>query len=67
MRVWIARDKDNSLWLYTDKPSKNGDEFSANAIDGFYKIDDDFYPEVTWDNSPQELVTPIRHSDYYGE
>ena len=36
--VWVARDADNSLWIYTTKP--------------MFQIDDSVYPEITFENSP---------------
>ena len=56
--MWIARDRNGELYIYTDKPTKNDkygyfyDEDDGN----FDHIWDGFFPEVTWENSPKELV-----------
>ena len=55
--MWIARDRDGSLWLYGNKPKKLVNMF---VEDGEYEslgtIDDYQFPEVTWENSPKELI-----------
>ena len=53
--MWIARDRDNKLYLYSEKPvrdSKSG-LFSG---DQFCEINSDYFPEVTWENSPKQIV-----------
>ena len=53
--MWIARDKDGCLYIYTSKP-KRGKRYFEDT-DGFYRsIQPGEYPEVTWENSPKELV-----------
>lgn len=61
--MWIARDKDGSLWLYGAKPIKGKDMWVCEdfANSGCLEIDipesGNFQlPEVTWDNSPKELI-----------
>ena len=54
MELWIARDKDNDLALYTDEPILYYNEY----YEGPYKsqtieLDENLYPEVTFENSPQ--------------
>lgn len=54
MKLWIARNERGFLFLYDDEPYKNGYgrwETSGNS----YSIDDDLFPEVTFENSPQEV------------
>lgn len=59
MKFWIARDKDGELCLYKTKPWKrentdyHNDEFDCD--DYFMDIDKDLFPEVTFENSPQEV------------
>jgi hypothetical protein len=59
MGVWIARDADDSLWVYKDKPDKGLFAFTLPKYgsDEHFQIDAYLYPEVTWNNSPQELIT----------
>lgn len=68
MKLWIARDKDGSLSLYLCRPIEIGGKFYVS--DGLYRIDYDtsyvkgwyidgidrnLFPEVTFENSPQEV------------
>lgn len=50
--VWVARDLDNSLWIYTTKPVKSDGMFCCSAAGEMFQIDDSVYPEITFDNSP---------------
>lgn len=52
MKLWIARDKSGVLALYPDKPMKAGDIWDS---DNWFILDMASYPEVTFDNSPQEV------------
>ena len=62
-RIWIARDKDGMLCAYNKKPDRyafegiwqpeNGNVSNCGVLDG------DWFPEVTWENSPIELVPKI--------
>lgn len=60
MKLWIARDEDGDLFLYNQKPSilKNGvdpwDCFQAPNKE-FLAIPNELFPEVTFENSPQEI------------
>ena len=61
--IWIARDKDGMLCAYNKKPDRyafegiwqpeNGNVSNCGVLDG------DWFPEVTWENSPIELVPKI--------
>ena len=55
MAIWIARNKDGTLEAYRSKPERKYKEFDAE--DWLDYLDDDEYPEVTWENSPKELRT----------
>jgi len=57
--LWIARDMDGSLWMFNEKPVKQGDEFrSPFYLTGGSELmmDSSLYPELTWENSPKELT-----------
>lgn len=63
--MYLARDKDNDLYLFYQRP-KRGNEcwWAESAIDGSYlKLDKSLYPQVTWDSEPLEvtLVIPSEH------
>lgn len=52
MKLWIARDKSGSLYLYEDKPEKKGDEFIGKSWAWIFTS---LFPEVTFENSPQKV------------
>ena len=68
--MWLARDKDGTLCLYENKPNKCTDFFlntpgnlfcvennvvDVNYYDGSIKLNDSYFPEVTFEDSPHEL------------
>ena len=59
-KLWIGRDS-YGLWLFSQKPTKyiyNGDKCFGN-IDNTdntrYLIDKKLFPEIAFENSPQEV------------
>ena len=61
--IWIARVFDNSLWLFENKPRPSGGRWrdidgSLDKINGtaLCKLDPTLYPEVTYINSPKQLI-----------
>ena len=66
VRMWVARDKDNQLYLYRDKPTKGmaSDTIvwlttSFNTI----HIDSDLFPSVKWEDKEPTRVT-VRLAQY---
>jgi hypothetical protein len=61
MKMYIARDKNGSLHLYSNKPypivwDTLDEEFLYWDNEGTsMKIDDNNFPEVTFENSPKEV------------
>jgi hypothetical protein len=53
LSVWIARDKNGELYLYKSEPWRNGLCFDCDEI--LLPMDEDMYPEITWENSPKEF------------
>ena len=54
MKLWVARDKDGGLNLHFDKPTTDYGKYyfmSTKAV----VISQDLFPEVTFENSPQEV------------
>ena len=54
MKLWIARNTDDTLVLFQNKPIMNvnldwEDVYNEDCM----FIPDDLYPQVTWVNSPQ--------------
>ena len=63
MELWIARDKDERLFLYTKKPirdSKRG-YFSILFTLKHYcvKVPKEEFSTVTWENSPQKVTLEL--------
>lgn len=55
--IWIARDEDGSLFLYDRKPiGKNSTAWLMSPNCMYERIDEDWFPEVTWESEPIELV-----------
>ena len=57
--MWIVRDKDGSLWLYEDEPIRDEDRWvcEGSSYSGFAEIEEIRpFSEVTWENSPKELI-----------
>lgn len=61
MKLWIARDKGtNELWGFTHRPVLNiesgmySGDFSLDNTSS-YELPADLFPEVTFENSPQEV------------
>ena len=59
MKLWIARDPDDVLFLYKSKPQYHSVSAIFVATDGVWinlsDYDMDDFPEVTFENSPQEI------------
>lgn len=60
VRMWVARDKDNQLYLYRDKPTKGmASDTIVWLTTSFYVIglDPDLFPSVKWeDNEPTKVI-----------
>lgn len=59
MKFWIARDFDGFLNLYVNKPSLDSNDnmyyTDSDMEDDYLNIDKELFPEVTFENSPQEV------------
>ena len=56
MSVWIARDKDGSIWAYNGKPERHDDYFfSKTSVNDCCGLDRKDYPWITFENSPVEV------------
>lgn len=60
--MWIARDKNEDLWLYENKPyTFCMDIFLMQTDDELCdKLNKDLFPEVTFENSPVEVELKIK-------
>ena len=60
-KLWIARDENGALYLYCNRPirHKYGDKIFFVPSDNdntIIKLDSYTYPEVTFENSPQQFI-----------
>lgn len=57
MKLWIARDFNERLYLYEKKPELNpcNNEFYCIYGEKFYQLDIELFPEITFENSPKEV------------
>lgn len=62
MELWIARDKDDSLYLYNYKPCKNkiSGKFTCcikpnGEWSEEYELNNHLFPEITFENSPMQV------------
>lgn len=53
LTLYVARDRDGSLFLYGEKPER--DMESGTWIGIFIKIDDNLYDYITWEDEPQRV------------
>lgn len=61
---WIARDKDSTVYIYSDKPKRDDENESFESeysIIGDCKYD--LFPEVSWKNSPKRIKVIISDED----
>lgn len=54
VKLWIARDKDGDLYLHLEEPQRVEERGYFRSINAM-KLPMLEYPEVTWENSPQQV------------
>lgn len=54
MKYWIARDTNDLLFLYDEKPNLEK-LYGCWYSDNCFKLNTDEFPEITFENSPQEV------------
>lgn len=59
MKMWIARDSGGALFLHPEKPLLM-ERYGCWDSDDWYKLDSELLPEVTFENSPQEVELVIK-------
>ena len=59
MKMWIARDPNEDLFLHAREPFLEGEKRGWLSC-GFIKLDNDEFPEVTFENSPMEVELVIK-------
>ena len=57
MKLWIARDPNDALWLFEKRPTYYEGVKGWGCMYGekFNEINYNYFPEVTFENSPQEV------------
>lgn len=56
MKLWIARDKNGALALYTVKPTLwYNKQYEGTYDSQMIDLDEELFPEVTFENSPQQV------------
>lgn len=64
MRLWVARNKDNTVVLFQSKPIlNNNQEWDEILNEDFMLIPEYLFPEVTFENSPQEVELKLVGDD----
>lgn len=57
--MWIARDKNGSLWLYNEKPIRNEEEedwtIATPTDTAVGTLDTNMFPELKWEDEPIEV------------
>ena len=63
MKLWIARDADSLLYLYSEEPTliKSGNYFDTKYLIG--EIDKTSFPEITFENSPQMIELKLINNE----
>ncbi len=57
--MWVARDKNNSLWLYKEKPYRNEIYECWQSEDPYVyvgPIDKTLFPNLKWEDEPIEVT-----------
>lgn len=64
MRFWAARYKNgNTLFLWDDKPIWDDEDEVWYSSGNYFDIDKNLFPEVTFENSPQEVELKLCNNE----
>lgn len=61
-QMWVARDRDDALWLFSDEPELEGNSHWKLKYDGkntCNQLTSTMFPEVTFENSPKKVEIKI--------
>lgn len=64
-KLWAAHDDgddSHTIWLYASKPTLNKENkvYSASLKECMGCVDEDFIPELTFENSPKKIEITIK-------
>lgn len=66
MEYYLARDGDGDIRLFQEEPYKS--QYFENMWIGYnVKIDNNLFPEITWDNSPVKVTINIEKDEQVNE
>lgn len=54
--MWIAKDKNGWVNIFQNKPVADAKGFFQVDDENWCSVDQDLFPELTFENSPKELV-----------
>ena len=58
IKLWVARDVDGELNLFNEYPILNDEIWMSTGV--IVAVPDEWLPEVTWENSPQEVELKLK-------
>ena len=61
-QMWVARDRDDALWLFSDEPTLEGNFHWKLEYDGqntCNQLTSTLFPEITFENSPKKITFRI--------
>ena len=53
--MWIARDCDNSLYLYEEKPMESEGCYYYMHDTQIMELDEDLFPELSYEDGPKQV------------
>ena len=53
--MWIARDRTGILRIYDNEPKVDKRKQEIISIGGYYDININLFPDITFDNSPKKI------------
>ena len=53
--MWIARDRSGILRIYENEPKVDKRKQEIISIGGYYDININLFPQITFDNSPKKI------------
>ena len=63
VKVWVARDEDESLYAYSNPPAKFEEHWELGGFSFFLLLDESRFTEVKWeDNEPTEAYITLVES-----
>ena len=63
--MWVARDKDNSLWFFTDKPKRNTYTWTSRSQETQCEIPTVLFTNLKWEDEPIEVELNERKSFHF--